>query len=139
MARGSELTDQVWRRLTPLLPPKGQRGGQWRDHRQVISGILWKLRTGAGWRDIPARYGPWKTAYDRFVRWRQDGTWDRLLTQVQGAAQAAGQLDWTVCVASTIVRAHQHGAGARRQPSHADVKRGVSIWPTRRWGGAEVG
>jgi transposase len=45
----------------------------------VINGILWKLRTGAPWRDLPERYGPWQTCYDRFIRWRRDGTWDRLL------------------------------------------------------------
>ena len=139
MARGDELTDRMWRRLAPLLPANGQRGGQWCDHRQVIGGILWKLRTGAGWRDLPARYGPWQTAYDRFVRWRRDGTWDRLLTQLQRAADAARRIDWTVCVDSTIVHAHQHTAGARRQPSQADVKRGPGIRLTRLWGSAAAG
>ncbi len=91
------------------------RGGQWQDHRTVINGILWRLRTGAGWRNIPARYGPWSTCDDRFVRWRRDGTWDRLLTQVQTAADAAGGVDWEVSVDGSVTRAHQHAADARQR------------------------
>ena len=60
MARG-DLNEATWARPGPLLPACGQRGGQWRDHRQVISGIRWRLRVGAPWRDVPARYGPWQT------------------------------------------------------------------------------
>src|ERR671933_1642446 len=90
MARRGELTDAAWARLRPLLPANGGRGGQWRDHRQVINGILWRLRVGAPWRDVPGRYGPWQTCYDRFVRWRRDGTWGRLLALAQAAADAAG-------------------------------------------------
>ncbi len=74
MAKRGELTDGAWAQLRPLLPRNGRWGGQWRDHRQVINGILWRLRVGAPWRDVPARYGPWQTCYDRFVRWRRDGT-----------------------------------------------------------------
>ena len=120
MARRGELTDAAWARLRPLLPANGHRGGQWRDHRQVINGILWRLRAGAPWRDVPERYGPWQTCYDRFVRWRRDGTWDRLLALAHSAADAAGELDWVVCIDGTIVRAHQHAAGARHRPSKAD-------------------
>ncbi len=77
-----EVTDGAWAILKPLLPENGGRGQQWRDHRQVVNGILWKLRTGAPWRDLPECYGPWRPAYARFVRWQRDGTWDRLLAQV---------------------------------------------------------
>jgi transposase len=83
--------------------------------------MLWKLRTGAPWCDLPARFGPWPTADDRLVRWRRDGTWDALLATLQAAAEAAGAVDWTVCVDATIVHAHQHAAGARRRPRRADV------------------
>ena len=69
-----ELTEEAWRVIAPLLPASG-RGGQWRDHRTVINGILWKLRTGAPWRDLPERYGPWQTCADRLYRWRRDGRW----------------------------------------------------------------
>jgi transposase len=102
----------------PLLPKNGHRGKQWRDHRQVIDGILWRLRTGAPWRDVPTRYGPWQTCYDRFVRWRRDGTWDRVLVCVQMAAEVTGAIPWTVSVDSTVVRAHQHAAGARAATKH---------------------
>src|SRR5687768_4024007 len=63
MVRRGEITDQAWQELEPLLPGYGQSGGQWRDHRTVINGILWKLRTGSPWRDLPERYGPWQTVY----------------------------------------------------------------------------
>ena len=69
-----ELTDAAWAKIAPLLPPAGRPGGRWRDHRTVINGILWKLRTGAPWRDLPERYGPWQTCHDRYVRWRRDST-----------------------------------------------------------------
>src|SRR5215208_2045451 len=83
MVRRGEITDRAWRQIEPLLPEYGQSGGHWRDHRTIINGILWELRTGSPWRDLPERYGPWQTCFDRFNRWRRDGTWDRLLTHAQ--------------------------------------------------------
>ena len=115
-----ELTDEAWREIEPLLPGNGRRGKQWCDHRRVINGILWRLRTGAPWRDIPERYGPWQTSYDRFTRWRRDGTWERLLGDVQTKSDAVGEIEWTVSIDSTMARAHQHAAGARHRPSKAD-------------------
>src|SRR5215204_6946203 len=79
---------------------------------------------GAPWRDLPERYGPWQTCYDRFSRWRRDGTWDRLLGDAQTKSDADGEVEWLVSVDSTIARAHQHAAGARRRPSKEDVKKG---------------
>jgi transposase len=127
-----ELTDGAWAQLAPLLPRNQRRGGRWRDHRRVINGILWKLRTGAPWRDLPERYGPWQTCYDRFVRWRRDGTWDRLLAQAQTKSDAVGELEWVVSVDSSSVRAHQHAAGARKRPADADTKGGRSVTRPRR-------
>jgi transposase len=84
-----------------------------RDHRTILNGLRWKLRTGAPWRDIPERYGPWPTLYSRFRRWRLAGVWDRLFAAVQTQADAAGPLDWSVhFVDGTLLRAHQHAAGA---------------------------
>ncbi len=137
MTGRGELTDEAWKQVAPLLPKNGRRGKQWKDHRRVIDGILWKIRTGAPWRDLPERYGPWQTCYDRFARWRRDGTWDRLLTHAQTSSDAAGEVDWKVSVDSTVVRAHQHAAGARRKPSKEDTKRGSSRGKTRHSGGAE--
>lgn len=133
-----ELTEEAWRVIAPLLPASG-RGGQWRDHRTVINGILWKLRTGAPWRDLPERYGPWQTCADRLYRWRRDGTWDRILAHVQTKSDAVGEIVWEVSVDSRIARAHQHASGARRRPSQADVKRGSSTQRTRGSGAAEAG
>ncbi len=64
MVRRGELTDEAWGRIAPLLPENGRPGGRWRCHREVVNGILWKLRTGAPWRDLPSRYGPWQTCYE---------------------------------------------------------------------------
>jgi transposase len=79
-----------------------------------LNAIVWKLRTGAPWRDIPDRYGSWKTAHERLRRWSADGTWDRILEHVQVHDDAVGEIEWTFHVDSTIVRAHQHAAGARK-------------------------
>ena len=125
VVRRSELTDEAWEPIAPLLPENGRRGKQWKDHRTVVNGILWKLRTGAPcWRDLPERYCSWQTCYDRFVRWRRDGTWDRLLARAQTKSDAVGEVEWEVSVDSTVARAHQHAAGARRRLGREDAKRG---------------
>jgi transposase len=134
-----ELTDAAWAKIAPLLPPAGRPGGRWRDHRTVINGILWKLRTGAPWRDLPERYGPWQTCHDRNVRWRRDGTWDRLLAHAQTKSDAIGEVEWTVSVDSSVVRAHQHAAGACRAASRADRKGGPRTRRMRRWGTVGAG
>ena len=114
VAGRGELTDKAWAVIEPLLPPAGGARGRWRDHRQVINGILWKLRTGAPWRDLPERYGPWKTCHERLRRWTADGTWDKILARAQ--VRDDGQpVDWVVAVDSSVVRAHQHSAGARKR------------------------
>lgn len=82
--------------------------------------MLWRLRTGAPWRDLPERYGPWQTAYERFARWETDGTWARLLEQVQVQDDSVGAVEWTVSVDSTISRAHQHAAGAQKGAATGD-------------------
>uniref|UniRef100_UPI003570EFEB IS5 family transposase n=1 Tax=Nonomuraea cavernae TaxID=2045107 RepID=UPI003570EFEB len=114
MRRG-ELTDMAWQRIEPLLPTADGRGRPWRNHREVINGILWRLRTGAPWRDIPERYGPWQTCYERFSRWDNDGTWARLLEEMQVKDDSIGTVELTVSIDSTIARAHQHAAGARKR------------------------
>jgi transposase len=126
MGRG-DLTDAEWERLRPFLPVSNRRCGRWRDHRQVINGILHRVRTGVQWRDLPERFGPWKTVYERHRLWSGDGTWERLLQQVQAAADAAGDVDRDISVDSTIVRAHQHAAGARTDPPSTPASKGAEI------------
>lgn len=115
MNRG-DLTNAQWERLKPLLPPqKPQTGRPAEDHRTVLNGIVWILRTGAPWRALPARYGPWRTVASRFYRWQKAGVWQRLFDAVPQQADAAGRLDWEIHdVDGTIVRAHQHAAGAKK-------------------------
>jgi transposase len=110
-----ELTDAAWARIEPLLPESGKRGGRWRDHRQVINAILWQSKTGVPWRDLPERYGPWKTAHERLRKWTADGTWDKILTEVVVKDDSIGVVEWTFSVDSSSVRAHQHAAGARKK------------------------
>lgn len=92
--RGGELTDTAWARIEPFLPRADGRGRRWRDHRQVANGILWRLRSDRPWRDIPDRYGPWQTCYERYKRWYEDGTWARLLEAMQAEGDSSPQ---TIC------------------------------------------
>src|SRR5579875_3025679 len=95
MRRG-ELTDEQGERLAPLLPPqKPNVGRPAQDHRLILNGILWILRTGAPWRDLPERYGPWRTVASRFYRWVKAGVWQCVLEALQHQADAQGQIDWT--------------------------------------------
>ena len=111
-----ELTDEQWARLEPLLPPQKPKTGRInKPHRKVINGILWILRTGAPWDELPRRYGKTKTVSSRYYRWRKAGIWDRIFAELQTQAEQDGELDWTLhFVDSTIVRAHQHAAGAKK-------------------------
>ena len=110
-----DLADREWERLLPLLPPQKPRTGRpAKDHRTVISAILWVLRTGAPWRDLPRAYGPWQTIYSRFCRWQKAGIWQEILRALQQRSDAEGKVDWEMhYVDSTTVRAHQHAAGAK--------------------------
>jgi transposase len=108
-----DLTDEEWRRLLPMMPANARRGRRWCDHRKVIDGIFFRTRTGCPWRDLPGEYGKWKTVYNRHRRWSLDGTWQEILARLQAGSDEAEGKDWTVSADSTVVRAHQHAAGAR--------------------------
>jgi len=112
--RGS-LTNQQWEKIRPLLPPeRPARGRPNHSHRRIINGILWLIRTGVPWRDLPPWFGPWGTVSSRFYRWQAAGIWQRVLQALQSQADQQGQLDWTLhFVDGSVVRAHQHAAGAR--------------------------
>ncbi|WP_425461120.1 IS5 family transposase [Kitasatospora atroaurantiaca] len=130
MGRG-DLTSAQWARLEPLLPV-GKKPGRppvW-SKRQLIDGIRWRTRTGAPWRDVPIRYGEWETVYGLFRRWQRDGTWKRILKQLQARADADGLITWDVSVDSTVARAHQHAAGARKKgPLQREPPGGVDTEP----------
>lgn len=111
------MADEEWAQLEPLLPDRTpRRGGRWVDHRAVIDGVLWRTRTGSPWRDLPADYGHWKTVYNRHRRWSADGTWARIVDELRRGADCEQGPEWSVGVDSTVTRAHQHAAGARREP-----------------------
>lgn len=102
--------------LAPLLPVKA-RGRRPRALRRQLDGIRFRVRTGCPWRDLPEdRYGPWQSVYSRFRDWQLDGSWDLLADRLRTEADGAGLIDWGLSVDSTIARAHQHAAGARRDP-----------------------
>ena len=109
------LSDAIWARIEPLLPPvKGARGQPMRDHRGLVEGAIHRYRTGVAWRDLPAEFGQWQTVWKRHHRFAVDGTWDRVLSALQAQADGDGDLDWRVGVDSTVARVHQHGATAGR-------------------------
>lgn len=129
--RRHELSPCQWDLIKDLMPPEPARGGgRWRDHRQVVNGLFWKLVTGAQWRDIPERYGPWQTIYERFTRWRDDGLLDRILERLQVRLDAEGRIDpelW--CVDSTHVRASRSAAGGGKKGGRANrrIMRSASV------------
>ena len=115
MSRGPVLTDEMWARIEPLLPPqKGPMGPPFRPHRPVVEGAIHRLRAGIPWRDLPGEYGAWQTVHRRHRAWSLDGTWDRVLAELAADADAAGEPDWRVSVDSTTARVHKHGATAGR-------------------------
>ncbi len=126
------LSDGQWGRLAPLLPPARPRSGRPnKDRRLVVEAILWRLRTGAPWRDLPAEFGPWRTAYSRLRRWQAAGVWGRALAAPQAEADADGRLDWVRhFVDGTVVRAHQHAAGAKRGATRPSAAAGAGSPPS---------
>jgi len=106
-----ELSDTIWERIEPHLPGKASDPGRTgRDNRLFVEAVLWLARSGAHWRVLPGGFGKWNSIYQRFNRWCRDGVWERLFTAL------ADSPDWDyVLVDSTIVRAHQHSAGAPKR------------------------
>ena len=137
--RRYELTDEEWGLVEDLLPRQRRRarGRRWRDHRQVLNGVFWVLRSGSAWRDLPERYGPWRTCYGRFVRWRRDGTFGRMLARLHALLEEEGLIDWDLfCVDGTSVRAARPAAGARREGGSTRLSPRTTRWGVRGAGGA---
>jgi transposase len=117
MSRAAVLTDAQWQLIEPLMPSSdGKQGNQFRDHRQVVEGIIYRFRSGLAWRDLPGEVGPWQTVWRRHRRFSADGTWDGIHTALLTHADAVGEIDWNVSIDSTVNRAHQHGTTLSRNP-----------------------
>jgi transposase len=115
MARRHEPSDEQWALIEPLLPVQSGRGQRFRDHRTIVNGMFWKLCSGAAWRDLPERYGPWQTVYARFRRWTQEGRFGEVLRALRLRLASDGNLDYSSrLVDSTSVRATKAAAGAKK-------------------------
>ena len=113
MSRFQVLSDDQWAMIEGLLPRRtGRRGRPFSDARMIVEGIVYRYRCGIAWRDVPAVFGPWQTLWTWHRRMASQGTWDRVLERLLAAAEAAGMIDWSVSVDSTIARAHQHATNA---------------------------
>ena len=111
-----ELSNRAWALVRPLLPARATQRGNPRDQRQLLNGMLWSLRTGAPWRDLPSRYGPWQTVWRNFNEWREAGLLEEIKVALLGQLDEAGALDWDLwCVDGTSVRATRAAAGARKR------------------------
>jgi transposase len=112
-----ELTDAQYALVEPYMPKTGSDGGHpWAEHRRILNGILWRLHTGAPWRDLPARYGPWQTVYDRYRVFCQDGRFACILVALRASLDAQGLLDWEQWwLDSSSIRASRAAAGARKK------------------------
>lgn len=116
MLRTDVVTDELWALIEPVLPnASGRRGRPWNDHRRTMEAIIWRFRTGAPWRDLPGEFGAWQSVAERHLRWSKDGTYARVFAAVGAdpSVPEGADLERFLSVDSTIVRAHQHAAGAR--------------------------
>ena len=111
MSKRYELSDQEWARIEPLLPPErtGKQGRPAKNHRAMLNGIVWLARSGAPWRDLPERYGSWKSVYTRFCAWRDSGLLERIFIALSADADFENLM-----IDSTIVKVHKSAAGAKK-------------------------
>ena len=118
-----DLTDGQWGLIATFFPDRyhhGKAGHPWKEHRPLLNGMLWHLHTGAPWPDTPERYGPWQTVYDRFNRWRKDGTWAKILDALLLRLDKAGLIDRALwLVDASVIRASRAAAGAKKKSGRA--------------------
>lgn len=121
MVTRHELSDYQWQIIESFLPQHGGPGRPPKDHRLILNGILWRLKTGVPWRDLPEKYGPWQTVFHRFNRWRKDGVWDQILATLQFYLDQLGLIDWDLfSIDGSNIRAHKAAAGAREDQDHVE-------------------
>lgn len=135
--RRHELSDEHWELVKPLLcpprPRKSKAGRPPRDPRVMLNGALWILATGAPWRDLPERFGPWQSVYGRYSRWRKAGVFAKIVDTLQIRLDEQGLIDWELwCVDGANVRASRAAAGADKKASSATpTSRGTMRWAAR--------
>lgn len=112
-----QFTDEQWIIVESLIPQKSARVGRpAEERREMLDGIMWIVRTGAPWRDLPERFGPWQTVYDYFRNWRKTGVFDRVLEALQIRLDGEGKIDWDLwCIDGSNVRAARCAAGADKK------------------------
>lgn len=109
MVKRYELTDAQWQRIADLLPGKaGDPGRTGADNRRFVNGVLWVLRSGAHWHDLPERYGKWKTVHKRFTRWAKAGVWEKVFASLTGDPD-----NQYLMLDTTLVRVHQQAASGK--------------------------
>ena len=124
-----DLSDEEWAVIAPLLP-KNVRGPRRQDDRRVLNGIFYILRTGAPWRDLPERYGPRTTVYNRYVRWGERGVWKGIFNALAEEVE-----DSFLFIDASIVKAHRAASGSKREnwqkvlDAHAAVAQAKFTWP----------
>ena len=129
-----EVTDEQWEVIQPILPKRTAKTGRPpSDPRLMLNGILWILRTGSPWRDLPERFGPWQTVYDHFAKWRALGAYDRILEALHIRLDADGTIDWDLwCIDGSSVRASRAAAGASKEAAVATRKsQKTTLWAAR--------
>lgn len=134
MAHRHEVTEDQWKIVEPFVSVEAAATGRPpRDRRELLNGVLWILRTGAPWRDIPERYGPWPTVYACFRTWASDGTLDRVLEALQIRLDREGKIDWNLfCIDGSSVRASRSAAGASKKNSAGAARnRKTTLWAAR--------
>ena len=130
MAHRHEVTDEQWTIVEPFVSVKAAETGRpRRDAREMLNGVLWILRTGAPWRDLPERYGPWETVFQYF----NHGTYDRILEALQIRLDSEGRIDWDLfCIDGSNVRASRSAAGATKKASApTETNRKTTLWAAR--------
>jgi transposase len=140
--RRHALTDEQWQLIDPLVPRSTATTGRPpRDRRLMLDGIFWILGTGAPWRDLPERFGPWQTVYDHFRTWRKSGVFATIVEALQLKLDKDGLIDWELwCVDGASVRATRAAAGACKKAASGAVANGTLMSPrTTLWAAAEAG
>ena len=134
MSHRHEVSDKQWKLVCPMVESKPAATGRpRRDARVMLNAILWVLRTGAPWRDLPERYGPWQSAYEYFSAWRASGLYDQVLEALQIRLDEEGRIDWDLfCVDGSLVRASRAAAGASKKVSSSTpTSPKTMVWAAR--------